>query len=256
MLKRVVSVMQNIAPLQLSAPWDNTGILLEAPFPRQNANKIFLTIDLTEKVLDEALSDPSVGVIVSYHPPLFKSFKKLCLNDWKQRIALKCAASGVSIYSPHTALDAAVGGINDWIAKGLGNSIIVPITPQINPPENQEYSGEGRLLTLDTPIALDDLISRVKSHMKLKYVRVARAKDTVQTIAICAGSGISVVGGTRSDVWLTGEMSHHELLDAVANGTSNSERGYLENCLKPKLEEQVYYEVVVSKQDHDPLMLA
>ena len=54
------------------------------------------------------------------------------------------------------------------------------------------------------------------------------------TIASCAGSGSSVLSGTPSDVWLTGEMSHHEVLDAVHAGStvllaehSNSERGFL-----------------------------
>ena len=43
-----------------------------------------------------------------------------------------------------------------------------------------------------------------------------------------------MLSGSRSNVWLTGEMSHHEVLDAVHAGTtvilaehSNSERGFL-----------------------------
>jgi len=45
------------------------------------------------------------------------------------------------------------------------------------------------------------------------------------------------------DLFLTGEMSHHEILAANAQGTSvilcehsNSERGYLKQVLQPKLE--------------------
>jgi hypothetical protein len=34
--------------------------ILEPPYPQQQANKVFLTIDLTPQVLEEALSDPKV----------------------------------------------------------------------------------------------------------------------------------------------------------------------------------------------------
>ena len=71
----------------------------------------------------------------------------------------------------------------------------------------------------------------------------------VQTIALCAGSGASVLKGVKADVYLTGEMSHHDVLDAVSHGIhvilcehSNTERGFLkvfEEKLKADLEGKV-----------------
>ena len=87
LIGRVVRSMEKIAPLSLGETWDNIGVLVEAPHPRQ-ATKVFLTIDLTSQVLEEALSDSTVGVIVAYHPPLFRSFKRLTLSDEKSKIAL------------------------------------------------------------------------------------------------------------------------------------------------------------------------
>ena len=87
--------------------------------------------------------------------------------------------------------------------------------------------------------------------------------DTViKTVAVCAGSGSSVLKGVKADLYLTGEMSHHEVLDANHRGKtvilcdhSNTERGFLAQVLKPKLhtlfEEQV--EIIVSQVDSDPL---
>jgi len=87
LIARVVRSMEKIAPLSLGESWDNVGVLVEAPFLRM-ATKVFLTIDLTSQVLEEALSDSAVGVIVAYHPPLFRSFKRLTLSDEKSKIAL------------------------------------------------------------------------------------------------------------------------------------------------------------------------
>jgi putative NIF3 family GTP cyclohydrolase 1 type 2 len=62
--------------------------------------------------LEEAISNPDVGVIVAYHPPIFSKLKQLTLSDIKQSIVLKTIANGLSIYSPHSALDNCVGGSN------------------------------------------------------------------------------------------------------------------------------------------------
>ena len=96
------------------------------------------------------------------------------------------------------------------------------------------------------------------------------SESPVATIASCAGSGSSVLSGTRSNVWLTGEMSHHEVLDAVHAGTtcilaehSNSERGFL-RVLERMIREKVLVEgddgaagvaVMISERDRDPLVV-
>ena len=83
----------------------------------------------------------------------------------------------------------------------------------------------------------------------------------IQTVALCAGSGASVLKGVRADVYLTGEMSHHDVLEAVSCGIhvilcehSNTERGFLkvfQDKLKIILEDKV--KVMVSSTDSDPL---
>ncbi|KAJ3123956.1 hypothetical protein HK098_001545 [Nowakowskiella sp. JEL0407] len=268
-LKRL-GVWIKVAPISLAeTSWDNVGILVEAPYPRPNAKKVFLTIDLTQQVLDEAIKDESVGVIVSYHPPLFRAFKRLNLSDNSQKIALKCAASGISVYSPHTSLDSVIGGINDWLASGLGPAETKPINLKPDPPIGHEGAGIGRLVNLTEPVKFGTLIDCVKSHLQLKYVRVGYGErndsSLVSTVAICAGSGASVLNGIKADIYLTGELSHHEVLAANVNNSSvilcehsNTERGYL-TVLKDKLlellnsDEEQKLEVVQSQLDKDPL---
>nr|CAG8514873.1 6057_t:CDS:2 [Entrophospora candida] len=91
---------------------------------------------------EEAISNPSVGVIVAYHPPIFHAFKRLNLNDTKQNIVLKCIAEGISVYSPHT-VDCSVGG-------GLGSGTSISLMPSEKPPAGHEGAGAGRLFTLKT----------------------------------------------------------------------------------------------------------
>ncbi|KAH7886441.1 NGG1p interacting factor 3 [Phlebopus sp. FC_14] len=238
-----LKAMEKIAPLRLAEKWDNVGLLLESPVPRQNANRILLTIDLTPSVLTEALAHPSTSLIIAYHPPIFKPLSALTLSAPLPGALLKLAAAGVSVYSPHTALDSVWGGINDWLARGVGgggggqslggdDTTSVSILGETKGDEG----GVGRLVVLPRAIPIEELAERIKAHLGIPYVDVAKpmTQNPVRTVAICAGSGGSVVGGVDADVYFTGEMSHHEVLAAVAAGRyvvlcghTNTERGYL-----------------------------
>ena len=124
------------------------------------------------------------------------------------------------------------------------------------------------MLTLQKPAPLSEIVKCVKAHLNLKHVRLARpchveGEDAmITTVAVCAGSGGSVLQGVDADLLLTGEMSHHQVLDATSRGStvilcehSNTERGYLQGIYKNKLLKAFkgLVEVTVSSIDRDPL---
>ncbi|EGN93544.1 hypothetical protein SERLA73DRAFT_115554 [Serpula lacrymans var. lacrymans S7.3] len=222
-----------------------------------------LTIDLTPAVLAEALATPTAFVI-AYHPPIFKPISSLTLSSPLQTSILLLAAQGISVFTPHTALDSAWEGINDWLAKiaigvtegrspGAGGSVSI-----LGEMKGPDEGGLGRLVLLDEPVEIDVLISRIKRHLNLHQVEVgfpATAKP-IRRVAICAGAGGSVLAGVDADVYFTGEMAHHEVLAAVASGRyvvlcghTNTERGYLPE-LAPRLSRTIS-ELIQSGSDID-----
>lgn len=129
-------------------------------------------------------------------------------------------------------------------------------------------TGMGRLCTLSEPISIAAAVERIKRHVGLEHLRLALGRgktveSSVCVMAVCAGSGSSILSGVPADLYLTGEMSHHEVLDAVAEGRSvvlcehsNSERGYLRELaaqITQRLEGKV--EVLLSQTDRDPLLV-
>lgn len=85
-------------------------------------------------------------------------------------------------------------------------------------------------------------------------------ESTIGSAAAVAGSGASVLRGVNADLYLTGEMSHHDVLDAVHNNVtvvlanhSNTERNYLKVFAGRLLKEMPLLDVHVSKVDRDPL---
>lgn len=48
-------------------------------------------------------------------PIIFRGLKSLTLQDPQQQSLLRLAQEGISVYSPHTAVDAVPGGMADWL---------------------------------------------------------------------------------------------------------------------------------------------
>jgi putative NIF3 family GTP cyclohydrolase 1 type 2 len=203
---------------------------------------------------------------------------------------LRLAQKGISVYSPHTAVDAAPDGLNDWlsnlITKGRydnkhNHPLLLSQTSLIKPikdaPPGFEGAGYGRILRFESPQTLGSIISRITLYLGLTGISVAVPQSTqagkkseikITSIGICVGSGGSLLNGLDVDLLLTGELSHHEALAAIEQGKcvittfhSNSERGYLRHVMVEKLynalkEERRTYtyavEVAVSAVDRDP----
>lgn len=122
LLSEVTAGLSALAPLALAEAWDNVGLLLEPPSFRADGRRVerlLLTIDLTRAVLTEAQA-LKADVIVAYHPPIFSGVKRLTAADPTQALILGALSAGIAVYSPHTALDAVDGGMNDWLADGAG----------------------------------------------------------------------------------------------------------------------------------------
>lgn len=117
-VQHVADALGRIAPLRYAEDWDNVGLLIGSP--TWSASRVMMTIDLTEDVLDEAI-EAGADMVVSYHPPIFEPLRRLTDSAEKSRIALRAARANLAVYSPHTALDATPGGVNDWLVGGFGS---------------------------------------------------------------------------------------------------------------------------------------
>lgn len=80
-LKSVIDKLVSFAPPSLAESWDNVGLLVE-PVNDVPISHILLTNDLTEDVMDEALS-VKANLIISYHPPIFAPLKRITNSSWK-----------------------------------------------------------------------------------------------------------------------------------------------------------------------------
>ncbi|KAM9248511.1 NIF3-like protein 1 isoform 1-T2 [Dugong dugon] len=178
-LKTLISSLNDFASLSFAESWDNVGLLVE-PSPPHTVSTLFLTNDLTEEVMEEALQKKA-DLILSYHPPVFRPLKRVTWNTWKERLVIRALENRVGIYSPHTAYDAAPRGVNSWLAKGLGACTSHPIHPSKAP--NYPTEGTHRVeFNVNHAQDLDKVISAVKGIKDVSVTSFsARSDDEEQT---------------------------------------------------------------------------
>jgi putative NIF3 family GTP cyclohydrolase 1 type 2 len=94
------------------------------------------------------------------------------LADPLQASLLKLSAAGTSVFCPHSSLDATWGGINDWLADGVMGPQKATAKIDILGEPKGEAGGAGRIVTLDEPIPIEELVQRVKKHLSLSQGRL------------------------------------------------------------------------------------
>ncbi|MEO4717844.1 Nif3-like dinuclear metal center hexameric protein, partial [Phocaeicola vulgatus] len=116
-IKEIVSALERFAPLPLQDGFDNAG--LQVGLTEAEATGALLCLDVTEAVVDEAVM-LGYNLIISHHPLIFKGYKSIIGRDYIERCVLKAIKNDIVIYSAHTNLDNAPGGVNYKIAEKIG----------------------------------------------------------------------------------------------------------------------------------------
>lgn len=127
-VKEIASAIETVAPLYLQESYDNAG--MQVGDPDSVITGVVLCTDVRESIVDEAISC-GANLIISHHPLIFHGIKKLTGRNYVERIVLKAVRHGVSIYSAHTNLDNAQGGVSYKMAEKLGMQNVEVLDPQV-----------------------------------------------------------------------------------------------------------------------------
>ena len=128
---------------------------------------------------------------------------------------------------------------------------------------SQNKFGLGRIGKLAKPLRIEQIIERIKQHTGAEACGlVGKEKRLVKTAAVCAGSCGSIINlviAARAELYLTGELKHHQALAAQEAGLtciclshSVSERFILKKFAKQLQKELNSVTITISKKDADP----
>ncbi len=117
LLKQITQLIESVAPLAFQESYDNAGLIIG--HPDDEITGVLITLDITEEILDEAISK-NLNLIVAHHPIIFSGIKKLNGKNYIERCVAKALKNDLAIYAAHTNMDSVFGGVNSKICEKLG----------------------------------------------------------------------------------------------------------------------------------------
>ncbi len=116
-LYEVTDIIEDIAPLPSQESYDNSGLVIGQK--EDIITGALITLDVTEEVIDEAIS-LGFNLVISHHPLIFKPVKKITGTNLIERCIVKAIRHNIAIYAAHTNLDNSGKGVNAILANKIG----------------------------------------------------------------------------------------------------------------------------------------
>ena len=126
-IKEITSYLESIAPRALQESYDNSGLLVGNP--NRDIDKVLISLDATEEVVDEAIAK-GCGMIISHHPIIFGGLKSFTGKNYVERTVMAAIKNDVALYAIHTNLDNIHTGVNRAIGEKLGVTNMEVLAPK------------------------------------------------------------------------------------------------------------------------------
>lgn len=203
----ILALLRVRAPEETAESWDNPGLLVDSG--REETDAVLVTLDITPAAVEQAKA-LGAGLLVSHHPVIFRPVSCLDAAD----IPYRLAAAGITAFAAHTNLDKAAGGVNDVLAARLGLERV-----QTAP------DGMCRVGELAEPLEARAFAERAAARLGTA-VRFA-GSGPVRRVGVCGGAGGDMWPALPGiDAFVTGEVKHHEWLDAARAGLTLVDAGH------------------------------
>ncbi|MBQ0053336.1 MAG: Nif3-like dinuclear metal center hexameric protein [Bacteroidales bacterium] len=226
-IREIINTLEAFAPLDLQEDFDNAGVQVAVNSCPDALDAqltgVLVCLDITEQVIDEAIAK-NCNMVVSHHPLIFQPLKRVCGQTYQQRCVAKAILAGITLYSAHTNLDNARGGVNHIIASMLGLNNLQWLEPR------GSEGGSGVIGELPVPMTAMQLLLSLKTLFKVDALfnncrgnsAFAEQKSVCGTIAVekeirkvalCGGAGAFLMGKARemgADAFITGEIHYHD----------------------------------------------
>lgn len=230
--KKLIQWLEKQFPKDLAEDWDNVGFLLGNS--DKTINKILIALDVTPEVVNEAI-DKNVDLIISHHPLIFKSIKRLVDQNPHEKMIRQLIFNDIHVYAAHTNADIAEGGLTDMLLdllklKATEGLMSVGQHNLLEMKNNAEEHYLGRIAALKAPMTLRELAEWLKKELKISHLRiVGNPKAMAQRIGVLTGAGddaIQTAKAKRCDVLITGDIKYHPAQEALSLGMPLIDMGH------------------------------
>ncbi len=219
----IIDKLEALSPTEFAEEWDNIGLL--AGRRDKEVRTVYIALDATDAVIGEAVR-LGADLLLTHHPLIFKKMSRVNTDDFIGRRVCELFRNDISYYAMHTNFD--VMGMADAAADELSlkDRRVLDVTYE----DDISKEGCGRVGELKDSMRVEALAGLVKEKFHVPNVRVFGDLDSpVRTVAVMPGSGggfIQDALAAGADAMITGDVGHHEGIDAVAQGLAVIDAGH------------------------------
>ena len=242
---KIFREIQKHAPIKLALDFDTVG--LSVGNRDAEIDGVLVCENVTHAVIDEA-KENGCNLIISHHPAIFGD----TIDEFTQSIIEHAHNEQITLYSAHTNLDAADGGLNDYLAEILGIEV---------------EGGKGtcaRWGHFKEANTLENKTKEIAKILKDKHIRTVGDKNkNLVTACVSCGSGarddslveelnklgIDVLIGGENKLSLALKMQYYDIC-LIEVGHYNSE--IICKDIFAKWLENLEIKVVKSERDINP----
>lgn len=223
--REIIEMIEKDYPLNYALEWDNSGFL--AGWDHKEVRRIYIALDATDDIVERAVC-AGADMLVTHHPLIFSGQKSINNRSVLGRRLLRLIQADIACYSMHTNYDVCKMAQLSGEKMGFSGAQVLEVTWEGF--DGETPMGIGQVADLEEPVTLDECCRKVKEAFGLEHVKVfGEMGKTVQRIAVCPGSGKSVIDEAvrkQADVLVTGDIGHHEGIDAWDAGLAIIDAGH------------------------------
>lgn len=186
--------------------YDNSGILIDTG---ENINGVVFSLDFSLQAIKQA-EQTGANLIITHHPAIYGKISDLRVSDFDpiDRKLVRCVKKGISVISMHLNLDCAKDGIDESLAKALGETgeetLMHPLST----------GGYGRAYEVEQT-CLGDFAEKVKTNLQAKKVLIYGENDKkiARVASFCGGGAdeqsVQFAKEQGADAIVSSDFKHH-----------------------------------------------
>ena len=207
-LQEIYDFLDKVSPFELQEKWDNSGLIV-GDMGRE-VSQIVLSLDIDFDMIEEAKEGT---LFVVHHPLIFDKLTQLDFAKYPSNLMEEMILKKQSCIALHTNFDQT--HLNKYVfEKVLGFKL---------------DSQNSFLCTTQGEWNYKALLSLIKEKLGLPTLRVVGKKEKIKSIALCTGSGASLMDEVEADCFLTGDIKYHDAMKAMSENLMMVDIGHYES---------------------------
>jgi dinuclear metal center YbgI/SA1388 family protein len=207
-LQEIYNHLDKISPFELQEKWDNSGLIV-GDMGRE-VSQIVVSLDIDFDMIKEAKEGT---LFVVHHPLIFDKLTQLDFAKYPSNLIENMILKKQSCIALHTNFDQT--HLNKYVfEKVLGFKL---------------DSQNSFLCTTQGEWNYKALLNLIKEKFGLPTLRVVGKKEKIKSIALCTGSGASLMDEVEADCFLTGDIKYHDAMKAMSEDLMMVDIGHYES---------------------------